>query len=68
MLYVDRANFMSVHHEECFGTLTTFDMYFYFTGRPESFPSRVLVHVLLWNPCHHVLHSCDIASVPLSSW
>lgn len=50
-----------------FGTLTKFDMYFYFSGKPESFPSKMLVHVLLWIPCHCVLHSCDVASVPLSS-
>lgn len=56
------------YHEECFGTLDTLDMYFYFTGKPESFPSKMLVHVPLWNPCHCVLRSCDVTSVPLSSW
>lgn len=65
----DRTNFMSTCHEECFGTLTTLDTYLYFTDKPEFFPYKMLVHVLsLWNPCHRVLYSCDVVSVPLSSW
>lgn len=37
MLYVDSANFMSAHHEECFGSLTALHVYLYFTDKPEFF-------------------------------
>lgn len=41
MLYVDRANFMSAHHEECFGTLTTLDVCLYFPDKPAFFLSQL---------------------------
>lgn len=81
MLYVDSANFMSAHHEECFGNLTALHMYldplvnplinqnfFCPTDKLEAFPSKMLVRVLLlWNLCHRVFYSCDVMSVSLPS-